>query len=225
MKIANLLSNISSFKVVTPELEYWMGFALGDFSIDKSSNRSPRLSVGLNAKDYAHILKFKNFIGSPNKISIYTSFDGRLKKPSVGCSFRVTNEELVGIFESAGVAVSLNRKAAPYLIKSRHWARGLVDADGSLNIKTQKYGLVPRLGLCGSKELMNQFYTFVLNLGVKTKVKVLKFGKIYTFQLTGTAAYNVIKYLYREGDVALNRKMYIARAILNQFRSKYDSVG
>lgn len=191
------------FDSLTEETAYWIGFLMGDGSITKSKGRY-RISVELNSSDVGHLNKLKAYLKSEHPLR------NRISKNTVKIEF---NSEIIanrlskfGIIQNKS---SLNT-GINFLEKDKDFWRGLIDADGSLGV----YNNEPRLALCGTEKLMSQFADFVRSHITNYKGGVHKHNNIYRVTLGKSATKIIVKILYENCTIALDRKLKIANKII-----------
>lgn len=188
---------------------YWLGFLIADGCVvagDRAKNESQRLVVGLSRKDRAHLQKFKEFLKATNKIC---DFEHEVfGKIHGACNLSVSAIHIIEVLKKAGFARKKARCVRlPWLLKNRHLWRGLIDGDGHVSFLGK--GGRPIIGLCGTRTVVQQFLRFAKSVATNTKTKArLTDGKLlWTVHFSGRAAAAIIKELYRDAHVALDRKM------------------
>lgn len=214
--------NEKVFDVLTPEVAYWLGFLMADGCV--SGNQ---IQLGLAAKDRGHIVKWKEFVGSSNKIfdGAQPSKDGKRSLPYA--KFVFSSAYVAKKLAEYGVTPrkTLTAKAADCLVNSVDFFRGAVDGDGTCalyDVKAYKgYGTKiykPRkeavLTLCGSKDLIAQYKTFVDDAtGSNNKIGRVK--DLYTYKVSGAKAQKLAKVLYGGATVYLDRKYEAAMQVIS----------
>lgn len=195
-----LYYNEHSFDVITEESAYWLGFLMADGCVSvRVRQQMPTLS--LEIKDLDHLEKFKKFMDSKHKIghrrNVYSlHFRARGIKDRLATFGIVPNK-------------SLNAKVIG-LQNNRHFWRGIIDGDGCIG--TYKAGLT--LVMNGSKDLCDQFYNFVMIIcpNIKATVRKMTDGNLYVLQTAGKIAKELIRFLYADSSIYLDRKFELAKS-------------
>ena len=202
------IHNESAFSPLTPEGEYWIGFLLADGCVTGPNNNI--VYILLKHTDEAHLYSFKTFVGADHPVHRYGNRS----------SIRFASSKIAADIARYGIVPrkTFIAKALNGVEKSRHFWRGVVDGDGCLGInrrtvrgKTYSY---PRLELCGSEELMWQFYKFVTDFTTMKRSWPRPMGSIFRITIHAPAQ-DVIGFLYKDCSIALSRKLRLAKAISN----------
>ncbi len=107
---------------------------------------------------------------------------------------------------------------------NRHFWRGAVDGDGWVGISRRSSGNRknrddPRICLCGSHDMLEQWSAFVCGI-TACKGSVVRAGaSIWQCGAQGRHAVRVINALYSDCHVALPRKLNSAKKIIERFSS------
>lgn len=114
------------------------------------------------------------------------------------------------------------RTVAPEaLCNNKHFWRGLVDADGTIDSFCNGTNVnYPRLRLIGSKILMTQYLDFVKTI-VVCKASVLPHKSIFEVGLGGISAMPVLKNLYHNSSIYLDRKYTSMLDLVNNNEGVY----
>lgn len=176
------------------EKKYWVGFIAGDGCI--KNGRGYRLAIGLNIKDIKHLEKFLHFANSNHKIHI--------KNNGNAAYVEISSKNIVEDLSKYNIKPNktLVYKAPDVLLDSADFWRGLIDADGWLNI----YNNNPRIGLCGSKMIIKQFNSFVKKHAPAHMGNPLEKNNYSTLEVNGKNAIKIIKFLYQDANIFLDRK-------------------
>jgi hypothetical protein len=195
---------------LSDEAYYWAGFLAADGSIRLRYGRDYYISVGQKESDKYHIERFRRFVGVDRQL--YST-----KKGSVILIFRSRTmfESLVKLGITPNKTFNLKVKSV--LECNRHFWRGVVDGDGSVCIIRRKDRKYPSISLSGTFDLMNQFKKFIW---CKTRydVNVTADKRIYRIRIKGRPAMNVMKILYDDSSLSLDRKnkvVNLCRKMLN----------
>ena len=178
---------------------YWAGVLMSDGCVSRS------LCVILTWKysDVEHLKEFARFLGTDLPIAIVnreSGTDGRLA---------VTSRSMCRDLAKYGI---VERKAHTAKVSglehSRHFWRGVIDGDGWVGEKIQHVRLWPHLTLSGAQSLVSQFACFAKKIATNSSGKVVRGHGQYNWQfaLRGHYAVQVMKHLYRDGEVSMPRK-------------------
>lgn len=197
-------SNSYCFDKIDEASAYWIGFLMADGCI-ALAKRTPRVELSLAVKDIDHVKKFKSFVGTDNAITITQSGDS--------ARIRFANKHIVEVLSNYGVCSRKStREKVIGLENNKHFWRGVIDGDGSVLV----YGNVIFLRLCGSLDLLTQFKNFVLGLCPRYigNVKKVTNAQLHGMALQREQAVTIIKELYADCIVALDRKKKVADYII-----------
>lgn len=199
------------FDTVTEESAYWVGFLITDGAIVENEGHSPAVKLGLQESDLGHLYKFRDFLKSGHRIAHKISDEGDKKYPSV--HFGVRSGKLTSALAKFGVIPRKSHVAKVVgLEKDRHFWRGVIDGDGCIFLRETPGRL--QLILSGSEDLTSQFREYVLSLSPTCGSEVHPDKSIFRLAITGKHAMRAIRELYRDARVALDRKAYIARWLM-----------
>lgn len=192
--------------IESEEVQYWVGFLMADGCITGNV-----LKLKLQHSDKKQVLKFKDFLKSEHIVKKVNEYNNHKT-----CSFDVYSKKLTDVLSNRYNIIPNKTKTAECpeeLINSRHFWRGVIDGDGSVNFKNEK----AFIGLwSGSIKLLKQFETFVKN-NVKIRNKITKGHRCYCFRNhSQKAAPKIIKLLYKDSNVHLNRKKKAAIKVLKE---------
>jgi hypothetical protein len=214
--------NHEAFDVLTSGAMYWIGFLFADGHIGKkriSSSgklKSAGITVNLSAKDREHLEKLKLFLGSSHALSICERGHKAFEGSKGTASLTVYSDSLAGRLMHLGMVAP--RTAAPELAMSPDFWRGVVDGDGWL---IREKGIVRRIGLCGNRELVEQFKAFVRLHCPYNRANLKRLQsttKIVSFEVSYNDAYTIADLLYNNDRVALDRKKALAMDMLSRPR-------
>lgn len=195
------------------EGKYWIGFLMADGCIVKKAN-SYRIQLRISEIDLEHLVKYKNFLNSKHKINKVAGRkmkNGYITKPSVGLSF--TSNKIAKDLKRFGITERKSQTAkVNFLENDISFWRGMVDGDGSIGIYNNK----PNLQFySASYELALQFNNFI-----KSKIPTYG-GNItnnksggYNVKLNSNQAIKLVKILYEDCSIALDRKLKTANKII-----------
>lgn len=199
--------NENSFKNDKEEsVQYWVGFLIADGSVNGNT-----LKLKLKYSDKDHVNKFKKFLNSEHPIKKIKEFND-----NETCVLKVHSKKIVNVLENKYNITpnkTKNVKAPKCLAKNRHFWRGVIDGDGSVNFKNDR----AFIGLwSGSIELLKQFEAFIKD-NVKIRNKITKGHRCYCFRNhSQKAAPKIIDLLYKDSNIHLNRKKIAAEKIIKK---------
>lgn len=202
---------------------YWYGMLITDGNVRQKKNGCYRLVLSLTESDQKHIEKFRDFLNSTSPITIVENIRGFLNcKPMA--RIEIYNKHIGQTVIQHGVAPRKSYNSdfkiqyEPFL-NNRHFWRGTVDGDGSVSIPPSNP--IPHISLSGTQNICLQFMHYVSKIA-PTKASITKNNNIFSLTIGGSYAYHIIKDLYTNHTISLDRKQVIADKILNDFKDKYE---
>lgn len=205
----SLVSDVNCFSdpFNNPTAAYFVGLLMADGSISKRGC----VSFGVKESDGAVVHALNEFLGGKYAVSLRRPSAGKYGSSStVRISFQCTKvaEDLKkwGVSqrktETAEVLGGVNRLAA-------FW-RGMVDGDGYVSNPRG----CPRISLCGTQRVCEQFATFVRLHSPQWKGDVANTSHRFLKTVTagGKSALPIAKALYTPGCIAIPRKAAVAFA-------------
>lgn len=218
--------NHAAFDTITPASAYWMGFlcADGSFQDHGPGTGAPQIVLGLARKDRSHIEKFRSFLGSTHTIrdTVHKTSKGYHDgKGGLASVFRVRSKPLTEALARRGlVAKGAARFPTDEIADNPDFWRGEVDGDGTVYLsehsKVQGTYRYPGIFLCGHMPLLERYQAFLLRRGISANITDTASG-IFQIRLIGSGALAVLRLLYGNATVALDRKLSIARDLLEEF--------
>lgn len=201
--------NHSSFSRLTPEVIYWVGFLLADGCVRYVTDEQKILRVDLGIKDINHLEKLKSFLGSTHKI-------GRTPKK---CTLDISSKQICNDLSLYGVVPnkSLIAQVDFRLENNRDFWRGVVDGDGSLGSyihSTRQKNKTPTIQLCGTYNVIEKFCIWSGH-----KIRITQDGSIFKTSYHGEKSLDIIKRLYIDSQIYLDRKYILATKLLYNERS------
>jgi hypothetical protein len=198
------------FQVLTPEACYWAGVLASDGCI-RIKGKNSRIVV-LKVDDRSLVDSFKSFLQSEATIFSGERFNGKH-----WYLLQVSDSQIFFDLCTQGIVPnkSLTLKVSQRLAMDRDFWRGVMDGDGCLCIKSSGYF---SLLLCSASwDFILQFSDFLGSLGIVRKITVdsRKRSPLYSIQLSGWQARTLVKELYRDCCMALDRKLSIAEAVMD----------
>lgn len=177
------------------EKAYWLGFLYADGYIGTNTNH---IELALQTDDVLHIQKFANFINFAGKIQ-HNNIKSRI-------SFRdkIMHNDLInlGCFPQKSLALKFPSEDQVPTVFLKDFVRGYADGDGYLGIsKTGR----PRLEFtCGSEVFLKSMYKTMR--WKKHKIYNDKRSNAKSLQYYGQDAYEILKGLYKDSNIYLDRK-------------------
>ncbi len=203
-----------------PQL-YWIGMLMADGCViyDARTKGAAQISLQLQSRDRAHVEKLKAFLAADHPLlEIPAKHRPQGKGGNTGPSVRLTVGS-IRIARKLGEYGVIPRKAlvarASDLVAShkdvRHFWRGCVDGDGTVRIAdiTDQDGYHyrrPYISLSGSEHLCRQFSGFVKKFRPNCPATVHSGRTCHQVHVYGDSAACIIKQLYENCSVALERK-------------------
>lgn len=210
------------------EKAYWAGFCWCDGTVvkrKKGNHVEYCFKLDLQARDINHLYKFKKSLKSNHKIKEY-SYTGGYKQgeKTAICRIDIYTKNFsqymyhnMGIYPHRVFPLEIVEKLPTELI--RHFIRGVIDADGSLNKYTEtdpKNGNVYKkvsVAITTEVELNNFINDHLISQGLmKNKLAQMhrnedRNSTCRTLNIGGTIqAPNVLHYIYGNSNVYLDRK-------------------
>lgn len=204
--IDDIFSNID-----TEEKAYWIGFFYADGSLDDKRNS---IEIGLKSEDFYHLEKLKKLLGH----NIGTV---RCKPSTNSCRYTIIDKQIYNDVKKTGLYANKSLTIKFYdVLKNipeelhNHFIRGIFDGDGSIMYipPTEKRGVRILSGITGNKYTVEEINEY-LNLKIGTtlvKVHNKKGTNAYHTQWCKNDTLKIIKYLYDNSSIFLQRKFEIA---------------
>ena len=188
------------------EKAYWLGFIFADGNIAKDSNN---VELSLSYNDIKHLQKFNIFMEHEKdiiNISNVTYNDKIYKR----CRWIVNNKHLHDTLNNLGCipAKSLILKFPDINIFKnisliRHFIRGYVDGDGSITYNNKEHSIC-ELSILGTEDFLTCLQEYIPK---KLLYKIQSSGSsAKVLNINGKNAFNIIKYLYSNSTIYLQRK-------------------
>lgn len=211
-----------AFTVLTPESSYWSGFFAADgwTNWTKKGKGSPIIQLALQARDRDHLVKFRDFLGSGHAISKFREgkksvIEGRQLEEHPTFIFSLRSAQIAADFSLRGIGVkSLQRVVTDDLAYNRDFWRGMIDGDGYVGDPV----VARRIGFCGGLGLVNQFIAFARSHGIGMNTNARPEKSIYVTGFTKDQAARLIRILYSDATVFLDRKNERAQATIQGVR-------
>jgi len=195
-----------AFDNLSEKSYYWLGMLCSDGCVEKDRNR---VILQLNYLDYEHVIKYQQFLKTDNKVFMKSRKEECRTKPFAELRFH--SKHIVQTLKSYGITSRKSLTVDPTvdLTVSKHFWRGMIDGDGCLSVDRSRGHFYPIIQLCGSEHVLDSYIKFIKN-NVYNKFDPTLYHK-YNNEFTsasveGKVAFDIIKYLYKDSLVYLNRK-------------------
>lgn len=204
----------------TEEKAYWLGFIYADgcvSRIDAPKNHKYTFEIALAEKDKEHLEKLRVFFNSKKELSKHISTPS--SKPGA-CNYRLSRQskklwtDLVdkGCVPNKSLTLTFpNETILPSELKM-HFIRGYVDGDGWIGCNKKQD--LNHFGLCGSKD----FLTEIENIFGKGQWG--NSGQIKTLSYSITKGIPILKSLYLNANVFLERKYKLALTCIENYSKR-----
>lgn len=216
--------NESKFDEINENSAYWAGFLMADGCIhaSRSAGAQQVVSVALKGGDIGHIQKFASFMECDAKITVSNSagsFGGKTTLAKIA----ITSQRVVDALRRFGLG---ENKTYTALANSRvefnrHFWRGMVDGDGCVMATVNRNGKAidkPSVKLVGTKAILKQFANFVSRVVDGGRPRVVRCSRsvIYECVVSSSRARQLVRVLYSNCNISLDRKLDRAKEIMNQ---------
>lgn len=216
--------NESFFESIdTEEKAYWLGFITADGNITTSGGA---VKIVLQRRDIEHLRKFAMALNYTGRIIEYEKQNHRKAEQILPyCRIVITSVRLARDLGVLGVLPNKCHTLKPWSGSDslmRHYWRGLVDGDGTI-VKNKCNGLW-KVSLAGNEFVIERFREFVaIHCGSKATPK--KYQGVLRFDVCGRLMpQTVLRLLYENSTVSLDRKMELAQELLSiQCRTRQES--
>jgi len=215
--------NENVFETINEESAYWAGFLMADGCIaERKYGKS--VMLGLSYIDIGHLEKFRKFLGA-EKRPIYvidhkfnTNGYGNVSK---GCNLTIASVKMTDDLAKLGVTPHKSGReiACESLKWNKHFWRGMVDGDGSIEVNPNRgKKCYNRVRLCGSETIVSQFKDFV-SVFYENRIHVSKHqtANLWYVAFVGRGAYSAAKMLYWNSTISLDRKLAKAQEIIQLY--------
>ena len=198
--------NSTIFNIIdTEEKAYWLGFLYADGCVYDKNN----ISLELGLKDKTHLEKFNKFIGRDKQIK-----EDHFR---VRCMFKdsqiYTDLNNLGVVPRKSLILTFPTKEKIPNNLVKHFIRGYIDGDGSIYLSNNNIFV----SVLGTKEFLVSLIENI-DLPKRTLYKNNKNNdsNCWFFQYSGKNAIKLIKYLYTDSTIYLERKYkkYLDFAVL-----------
>lgn len=196
----DLRFNCNKFDMIdTEEKAYWLGFLYADGYVSDDN----KLSLGLQAQDVGHLHKFNRFLElTTNRVS----YSPKITPQKIYDFYRLTvgNTTLCNALKEKGV---IPRKSLVLMFPEEnvfsdksliiHFIRGYWDGDGCIS------PISNQINVLGTKEFLLSLKQYLPEMSNRN---VLIHKNVFQLGLSGKKAYNLLKRLYENANIYLDRK-------------------
>lgn len=191
--------------ITTEEQAYWLGFILADGYINEERNF---LCIKLGAIDQKHLYKFADFIELKNPENyIKECYGGAYSRNNLCYSLTLNGKSFIESLKKYNLFQNKSGKEIPYIFDNQDlnsaYIRGMVDGDGHIDSRGLKY--------VGSFESCNYIKNYFISQGTICKDSceyIYDYGTIKSLELMNKEACCVIKKLYENASIYLDRKYW-----------------
>lgn len=210
-------TNHDAFAELTEESLYYIGFIFGDGCVTYDK-RDDRCALSITSNDIDIAQKFRQFIGDERRA---ISKDERGRHTVAVYSTKIVNDlRKYGIVPRKSLTA---RVETDKIWSSRDWARGLIDADGSLSRAKGKPCIY--LG-SGSYNLVFAYTRFLRMHEVRGKNPIYQYfpnqrdNPFFVFKSLNQLAVDTIRLLYEDAQVYLDRKYATAVNLIREWEER-----
>lgn len=202
---------------ITNDLSYCLGFILGDGHI---SSEKYRLSIELSSRDEDIIYKIKEVIDYEFKVSCSISTrtrDTQFKKSYQSIILRLNSKPVISTLVAMGIpkgkkSETISKPSCDF--SEIDLIRGYIDSDGSLGLTANNRPFIS--AVISSDSFKDFFLDFILrNLGIKKSINRNTRDNVYNVFMSGKNALRLIKLLYGDNKISLDRKSHKALEMLS----------
>jgi hypothetical protein len=216
LKMRKCTLNESAFSIVTPDSAYWIGYLIADGNVSIKKG-IPVIALHMQEIDKDHLnIKFRAFVGSSHKLG--------KARGNVSYSISFSSEKMAEDLARYGVVPGkcFIVKVKGGVENNKDLWRGVIDGDGSLGIYPRKrkdgsFRLIPCISLTSNLYVCLQFKVFLKSFRLSMP-SVVPYKKSYQLWISDHRALRAITLLYANCTLALNRKLAMARNIMNSFQ-------
>ncbi len=208
---------------LTPEAEYWVGWMMSDGYVSPKKDGATTVGTNISAKDIGHVRKFAKFLGTNQPVFAMQpkKYEGS-HNSGQQVQFQVRSWRLSENLIRYGVVPrkSMIAVAKNGIAESADFWRGTIDGDGTVYLATQRHATrqacrVPYISLCGaSRRLIEQFSDYCRMIAPGCTAYVEHGKSVFNVRVGGRFAILLIRHLYGNGRVSLDRKQLIANDII-----------
>jgi intein-encoded DNA endonuclease-like protein len=203
-------------EIRTPNQAYLIGYILGDGTLF-NRKKSKRLVLTLAEKDKQLLYDIANELNMSDQVKFRKS---KSLNEQNKFSLPVSCTKLCNDLISLGITPNKTgmEKWIDFNDINLQWSfiRGFFDADGHIRVYQRNGFLKVRLGFTGSKYMMDAILKFMKsqNIGLNVNAICSKQGCYDLYFSSVNDVKKIYNYLYRDGDLKLNRKYQIFSSLM-----------
>lgn len=202
------------FKTIdTEEKAYWLGFFMADGNMYIYEDGKMQFSIKIKDSDYEHLVKFKNAVKFSGKIT--RKYSTRKETKCYYSEIKIYNKNFCNNLIKHGIVPQKTGKeqmpkTVPNDLK-QHFIRGFLDGDGTIS---------KNVSMCCSKiDILQDIKDYLSTKEINTKIYSYN---IYTINTTNKImTYKLLKFLYKDANIYLDRKYKKATIIMLEYEVKY----
>ena len=208
--------NMDFFRSINENSMYWMGFILADGSFQKSTRSTYQLVIGLAIKDINHLKKFRRLIQPEIAITEIKPKETDCFKNNGSCRISISSTEICEDIWKFGITPNKSKEVilSDEVKFNKHFWRGFVDGDGYLGY-IESGNNKHRLEVVGNTSTLNYFLDFCKIIIPNLKNQVKPHKNIYCIRFGGKTAKTILKELYSDSNMYLDRKKEKYNSIIN----------
>lgn len=192
--------NEDFFKNWSHEMAYILGFITADGNIFEN-----RLGIILHIKDVELLEKVAKKLGENISVSKYE----KTCRIAIRCDEWVKDLNYLGVFSNKTFSIKPPNVPKEYI---NSYIRGIIDGDGCINIRNRKVKNGIRVSIRGN-EFVVEWLKNIINEIVDSKANYsysnTKNGVSYCLQYSYNKALNLLKWIYYDGCLKMDRKYKI----------------
>lgn len=199
--------NVDYFnKINTSDKAYWLGFLYADGAINES-----RVRICISKRDEELVHKFKQSLNSGHKIS--ETINRRSGNEYLQAEISITSQPMVKDLMKHGChsRKTFTCKFPTHINNNlmRHFVRGYFDGDGCITHKKyygkKKVSFYPAISIAVSQQFGNELVKY-FKKELNTKTRIINDKSIYSVRASNRIAVEIMKHLYLNSDLYLERK-------------------
>lgn len=216
--------NEDYFKEIdTEEKAYWLGFFMADANMYIYEDGRRQFSIKIKDSDHEHLEKFKKAVNFSGQIIKRCSI--RKDTKCYSSEIKIYNKNFCDCLIKHGIIPhKTGKEQIPNTIPEdlkKHFIRGFLDGDGWVSGNIKK-GKSANVGICSTNKVIcdNLFEYFKTYLNIQMQINLYK--NVYKVH-TGKKefVYNLLKFLYLNSNIYLDRKYKKAILIILEYETEY----
>lgn len=201
-------------RIDTPDKAYWLGFLSADGSLiaTPAHPEGNHITVRLAVRDKSHLVKLKAATGAT--AGVHEGVSRGFGKPTASANLTIGSRRLTDALIALGIHPRKSAIVEPWdgpADLMPHFWRGLFDGDGSL---ARKSPVLWSAILCGSEPCVRGFRAWAAGLTGTTATPYFRTGCWYVSISGRHMVAKLVRAMYEDAPVSLDRKQERANAIL-----------